>query len=63
MHLVRSDKQKEAGSEESGYQFQDMEMISIDTPGWCDATEGQPDWIPLIMNKQAAVAVEHAEIM
>lgn len=37
-----------------------MKMISIDTPGWWDATAQQNDWIPLIMTKQSIAAVEHA---
>lgn len=34
-------------------------MISIDSPGWWNATTQQPDWIPLIMTKQSVTAAEH----
>lgn len=59
VYLIRSDVQRKAGGEESGYQFHDMKMISIHTPGWWDATAHQPDWIPLVMTKQSIAAIEH----
>lgn len=33
VYFIRSNIQREAGGEESGYQFDDMKMISIDTGG------------------------------
>lgn len=59
VYLIRSDVQRKAGGEESGYQFRRMQMISADSPGWWDATTQQPDWIPLIMTKQSITAAEH----
>lgn len=59
VYLIRADVQRKAGREESGYQFHDMKMISIDTLGWWGATALQPDWTPLITAKQCIAAVEH----